>query len=32
MLGPGRGIPRRCDLVGVGVASLKEVCICGGGL
>jgi hypothetical protein len=27
MLGPGR-----CGLVGVGVALLEEVCLCGGGL
>ena len=32
MLGPGNGTIRRCDLVGVGVALLEEVCHCGGGL
>ena len=28
----GSGIARRCDLFGVGVAMLDEVCHCGGGL
>ena len=28
MLGPGSSMTR-CDLVGVGVASLEEVCHCG---
>jgi hypothetical protein len=28
MLGPGSGTIRRCGLVGVGVALLKEVCHC----
>ena len=32
MLGPGSGTIRRFGLVGVGVALLKEVCHCGGGL
>jgi hypothetical protein len=31
MLGPGSGTIRRCGLVGVGVALLKEVCHCGSG-
>jgi hypothetical protein len=30
--GLGSGTIRRCDLVGVGVALLEEVCHCGGGL
>jgi hypothetical protein len=32
MLGPESGTIRRCGLVGVGVASLEEVCHCGHGL
>lgn len=32
MLGPGSGTIRRCDLVGVGVALLEEMCHSGGGL
>jgi hypothetical protein len=32
MLGLGSGTIRRCGLVRVGVASLKEVCHCGHGL
>jgi rRNA maturation protein Nop10 len=32
MLGPVSGIIRRCGLAGEGVAMLKEVCHCGGGL
>ena len=32
MFGPGSGTVRRHGLVGVGVALLKEVCHCGGGL
>ena len=32
MIGPGSGTIRRCGLVGVGVALLKEVYHCGGGL
>jgi hypothetical protein len=31
-LSVGSGTVRSCDLVGVGVASLEEVCHCGGGL
>jgi hypothetical protein len=31
MLGPGSSIIRMCDLVGVAVALLEEVCHCGGG-
>jgi hypothetical protein len=31
MLSPGSGTIRRCDLVGVGVALLEEVCHCVGG-
>ena len=32
VLGPGSDTIRRCDLVGVGMALLEEVCNCGGGL
>ena len=32
ILGLGNGIIRRCGLVVVGVALLKEVCHCGSGL
>jgi hypothetical protein len=32
MLGPGTGTIRRCDIVGVGVALLEEVCHCRDGL
>ena len=32
MFGPGSGTIRRCGLVGVGVALLKEGCHCQGGL
>ena len=32
MLGPGSGTIRKCDLVGVGVALLEEVCHCVGEL
>ena len=32
MLGSGSGTIRRCGLVEVGVALLKEVCHCGGGI
>jgi hypothetical protein len=30
ILSPGNGTSRRCDLVGVGVALLEEVCHCEG--
>jgi hypothetical protein len=32
MCDPGNGTNRRCDLVGVDVAFLEEVCHSGGGL
>jgi hypothetical protein len=32
MLDPESGIIRSCDLVGVGMALLEEVCHCGHGL
>ena len=32
MLSPDSGTIRRCALVGVGVALMKEVCHCGDGL
>ena len=31
MLGPGSGTIRKCDLVGVGMTLLEEVCYCGVG-
>jgi hypothetical protein len=32
ILGPGSGTIKRCDIVGIGVALLEELCHCGVGL